>query len=383
MPKARIWDAKNSVWLELDAKNAELAARATIATDAELLGGKSPSHYATAQSVTDADTALANHKISTTDHAIATALTNGFMSKENYEKLLAISAGANKVTVTTEGSGFIEIDGVSKKVIDTLGAGNITEDATHRFTTDTEKAYWNAKLDASKRGVANGVASLDADGLVPISQLPNVVKEGKVVATYADMIAITAANKFEGLHVLVTDAAADPTVDSGYAEYVYDGSKFVKVSEGESLDLVLSWANLLDKPTATVIEIDTAVANTHEHANAAVLDAMTAAFTTELKAKIDAIRAEATKTEASGTNGNIIINGIEVPVYRHPASHTASEINDFAVEVAKVKVANAVHADTADNASLLNGFNLFISGTEPTANKVNGTIWIDAPLSVV
>ena len=53
------------------------------------------------------------------------------------------------------------------------------------------------------------------------------------------------------------------------------------------------------------------------------------------------------KVEASTTNGNIKIGGEEVTVYTHPESHTASEISDFATEVAKVKVENATQADQA------------------------------------
>ena len=47
----------------------------------------------------------------------------------------------------------------------------------------------------------------------------------------------------------------------------------MKTAEAESMDVVLKWANLQDKPTATVLEIDEAVAKKHEHANKAdVLD---------------------------------------------------------------------------------------------------------------
>ena len=53
------------------------------------------------------------------------------------------------------------------------------------------------------------------------------------------------------------------------------------------------------------------------------------------------------KVEASTTNGNIKVGGEEVTVYTHPESHTASEISDFATEVAKVKVENATQADQA------------------------------------
>ena len=50
----------------------------------------------------------------------------------------------------------------------------ITQDASNRFVTDAEKAAWNGKIDASQKGVANGVASLDGTGKVPSGQLPQV-----------------------------------------------------------------------------------------------------------------------------------------------------------------------------------------------------------------
>ena len=69
--------------------------------------------------------------------------------------------------------------------------------------------------------------------------------------------------------VLVLDASADSTVKAGAATYAYRHSdtSWTKISEAESLDLALSWANLTGKPTSTAAEIDTAVGNAHGHAN--------------------------------------------------------------------------------------------------------------------
>ena len=60
--------------------------------------------------------------------------------------------------------------------------------------------------------------------------------------------------------------------------------------------------------------------------------------------KLAGVSTGANKVEAS-TNGKIKIDGVDTTVYTHPASHTASEISDFATEVAKVKVASATKAD--------------------------------------
>lgn len=56
--------------------------------------------------------------------------------------------------------------------------------------------------------------------------------------------------------------------------------------------------------------------------NKNILDAITAAFTTTLKTKLDGISTGATKVEDSTTNGNIKINGNENVVYTHPGTGT-------------------------------------------------------------
>ena len=90
-------------------------------------------------------------------------------------------------------------------------------------------------------------ADIDERGLVPVSQLPSQVKERRVVNTIADRDAIE--EKFENLQVYVKDATADPTVSKGGADYLYDGTEWIKTGEAESLDVVLSWSNVLEKPT--------------------------------------------------------------------------------------------------------------------------------------
>ncbi len=73
----------------------------------------------------------------------------------------------------------------------------------------------------------------------------------------------------------VIDATADPTVEKGGAKYLYQSEEagWVKTAEMESMDVVLKWSGLQDKPTATVLEIDDAVSKKHEHTNkVAVLD---------------------------------------------------------------------------------------------------------------
>ena len=75
-----------------------------------------------------------------------------------------------------------------------------------------------------------------------------------------------------GNTVLVIDASGDPTVTAGWALYVWDGSAFLKLSEGESLDVTLEWSAIQNGPASTPTAIDGAVANAHTHANKATID---------------------------------------------------------------------------------------------------------------
>lgn len=72
----------------------------------------------------------------------------------------------------------------------------------------------------------------------------------------------------------VIDATGDSTVSTGGAKYLYQSEEagWVKTGEAESMDVVLKWGTLQDKPTSTVLEIDDAVSKKHEHANKTVLD---------------------------------------------------------------------------------------------------------------
>lgn len=69
--------------------------------------------------------------------------------------------------------------------------------------------------------------------------------------------------------VLVVDASADPTVNSGSATYVYrvSTSTWIKISEAESQDLVLNWSAIVGRPSSSPAQIDAAVGASHTHSN--------------------------------------------------------------------------------------------------------------------
>jgi hypothetical protein len=75
-----------------------------------------------------------------------------------------------------------------------MNSQKITSLATPTTSTDAAtKAYADLMIPLTQKGVANGVAELDADGLVPVHHLPALaITHTSVVASQAAMLALTA-----------------------------------------------------------------------------------------------------------------------------------------------------------------------------------------------
>lgn len=97
--------------------------------------------------------------------------------------------------------------------------------------------------------------------------------ELQVVANIAARDALTPTRNVQ---VLVLDATDDNTVASGSATYIYDTgtTAWYKISEHESMDVILQWNSIQGRPTSTVAAIDDAVSKVHVHANKPVIDAL-------------------------------------------------------------------------------------------------------------
>ncbi|WP_310598829.1 hypothetical protein [Desulfobulbus sp.] len=96
---------------------------------------------------------------------------------------------SSQLPAGTGGGGVTSYNDLTDKPTIPTALSQLTDDASHRLTTDAEKAIWSGKQnalgftpeDAAKRGVANGYASLGADGKVPASQLPAGTHGGGVL----------------------------------------------------------------------------------------------------------------------------------------------------------------------------------------------------------
>lgn len=88
----------------------------------------------------------------------------------------------------------------------------------------------------------------------------------EIVDNIAARNALTPVN---GRPVLVIDATGDATVATGAATYVWRSitSTWIKLTEHESLDVVLEWSAIQNRPTSSVGDIDLAAAQRHVHPN--------------------------------------------------------------------------------------------------------------------
>lgn len=121
----------------------------------------------------------------------------------------------------------------------------------------------------------------------------------------------------KGQQVLVLDATGDSTVTSGSATYIWN-DEWIKLSESESMDVVLQWANIINKPTefppqshthsiANVTGLETELVSKWGSAgNANTNPNVDFLGTTDTKALV--FKTNNTRRMVIGANGNIGVN---------------------------------------------------------------------------
>ena len=210
----------------------------------------------------------------------------------------AVSETDGKISVTREAADTTPTAN-SKKMVTSGGVksaldGKANSSHTHddRYYTETEiDTKLSGKLSSTLKGSANGLAELDANGKVPSSQLPSYVddvKEGYLK---------TADGKFYKESTYTTEMPAE--ADKIYVDkstdttYRWSGSAYVAIGSSLALGETSSTAYRGDRGKIA-----------YDHSQSAHA------------------RTDATKVEASETNGNIKINGTETTVYEHPGLGT-------------------------------------------------------------
>ena len=244
---------------------------------------------ATHRFVTDEQIAAWTAKADTT---LASASNNGLMSSEQFNKIESLDSNLeSKVDKTTTINGHALDSNVQLDAED-VGA-----------------------IDASLKGANNGVAELDDNGKVPESQLPSYVDD--VVEGYLNEGVFY---EEEGHTTQITAESGKIYVDlTGGANktYRWSGTTYVEISPSIALGETASTAFRGDHGKVA-----------YDHSQAAHA------------------RTDATKTEASETNGYVKINDVETKVYEHPATHPASMIEEdashrFVTDEDKVKWNNS------------------------------------------
>ena len=122
-------------------------------------------------------------------------------------------------------------------------------------------------------GVAHAIGNSAMINALAGAVVTSALADYNTVEIVADIAARNALTLARNTTVLVLDASADATVDSGSALYAYRESdtSWIKLTEYESVDVALTWANLSGKPSSAPSQIDDAVAKRHTHANSAEL----------------------------------------------------------------------------------------------------------------
>ena len=164
--------------------------------------------------------------------------------------------------------------------------GHITNKNVTTMTMPTKPSYTASEvgaIDSTLKGVNGGVAQLDANGKVPSSQLPSYVDDIIEANEISDFPEIGETGK------IYVETSTNKT-------YRWGGSSYIEISASLALGETSSTAYRGDRGK---------IAYDHSQSTHA--------------------RTDATKTEASATNGNVKIDDIETVVYTHPTQTAKSE----------------------------------------------------------
>lgn len=153
--------------------------------------------------------------------------------------------------------GTITADRLATGTLDksTVGLGNVdnTSDANKPISTATQTAL-DGKQSVSEKGQANGYASLDSGGKVPVSQLPNSIMEYKGTwdaSTNTPTLANGTGNAGDVYRVTVAGTALSLSFEVG--DYViYNGSTWEK---SDTTDAVASVAGRTGNVTLTSSDV--------------------------------------------------------------------------------------------------------------------------------
>lgn len=235
-----------------------------------------------------------------------------------YSPAVLSKANAIEKKIDDHASNVANPHGVTKEQ---LGLANVENKSSTQIRSEITKenvtnALGYTPIDESRIGAANGVASLDAGGRIPASQIPGgfdnideydslsdfpeTGEEGKIYVAKDTNLTYrwTGTQYVEISPSLALGETATTAYRGDRGKAAYDHSQ---VSGDSTIHHVHANKELLDSYTQTEADLANAVAKVHEHGNKAVLDGITADKVTAWDSKQQALTFDSTPT-ADSTN---------------------------------------------------------------------------------
>lgn len=203
-----------------------------------------------------------------------------------------------------------------------IGLANVENKSSAQIRSEITKenvtnALGYTPIDESRIGAANGVASLDASGRIPASQIPGgfdnieeydnlaafptTGEEGKIYVAKDTNLTYrwTGSQYVEISPSLALGETATTAYRGDRGKVAYDHSQ---VSGNSTIHHTHANKELLDSYTQTDADLANAVAKVHEHGNKDVLDGITSDKVTSWDGKEDAFDVLPTTKGGTGTN---------------------------------------------------------------------------------
>lgn len=203
-----------------------------------------------------------------------------------------------------------------------IGLANVENKSSTQIRSELTKenvtnALGYTPIDESRIGAANGVASLDASGRIPASQIPGgfdnieeydnlaafptTGEEGKIYVAKDTNLTYrwTGSQYVEISPSLALGETATTAYRGDRGKVAYDHSQ---VSGNSTIHHTHANKELLDSYTQTEADLANAVAKVHEHGNKTVLDGITANKVASWDSKADAFDILPTTKGGTGTN---------------------------------------------------------------------------------
>lgn len=246
-----------------------------------------------------------------------------------YSPAVLGKANAIEKKIDDHASNVANPHGVTKEQ---LGLANVENKSSTQIRSEITKenvtnALGYTPIDESRIGAANGVASLDAGGRIPASQIPGgfdnieeydslsdfpeTGEEGKIYVAKDTNLTYrwTGSQYVEISPSLALGETATTAYRGDRGKAAYDHSQ---ISGDSTIHHVHANKELLDSYTQTEADLANAVAKVHEHGNKTVLDGITADKVTAWDGKQDKLAAgrdiEITSSNAINSRSNAWVN---------------------------------------------------------------------------